>query len=292
MVPVGMPELLLRGAEDVVPEPRLEVALHLRQVEVGARSAGAGAAGRCGRSRGRSRRGSPTPARRRRAGASLRGASRAAGPSASRRRSRSGGSPSRSRARRTRSCARSRRSGCCWPSIRFSQVGELESSKSAMKTRAPELRALMIILRSTGPVISTRRSGRSAGIGATVHSPARTLGGLRKEIRASSRRRASRCTSWRRARSSRRRAPKRRSSIGDEGERRASQNAAASGHERSANLDAVGKRLRVRFSARRSGRHFGSASTVYKRSSLATVRVNNYRECNELACQAVKAQIL
>ena len=47
------------------------------------------------------------------------------------------------------------------------QVGAFESSKSAMNTLAPELRALMTILRSTGPVISTRRSNRSAGRGAT-----------------------------------------------------------------------------------------------------------------------------
>ena len=40
-------------------------------------------------------------------------------------------------------------------------VGALESSKSAMKTEAPEFRALMTILRSTGPVISTRLSCRS-----------------------------------------------------------------------------------------------------------------------------------
>src|SRR5881628_1437539 len=52
----------------------------------------------------------------------------------------------------------------------FAQVGELASSKSAMKTLAPELSALMIILRSTGPVISTRRSARSAGIGATLQA--------------------------------------------------------------------------------------------------------------------------
>ena len=39
-----------------------------------------------------------------------------------------------------------------------------------MKTFAPELSALIIILRSTGPVISTRRSCRSAGAGATVKS--------------------------------------------------------------------------------------------------------------------------
>src|ERR1035438_3585373 len=62
----------------------------------------------------------------------------------------------------------SRRLTC--PSITLLQVGELESSKSAMKTLAPELSALMIILRSTGPVISTRRSSRSAGIGATCQS--------------------------------------------------------------------------------------------------------------------------
>src|SRR5579859_1655324 len=60
-----------------------------------------------------------------------------------------------------------------WPSIRLAQVGVLESSKSAMNTWAPELSALMIILRSTGPVISTRRSRMSAGRGATVHSLSR-----------------------------------------------------------------------------------------------------------------------
>ena len=42
-----------------------------------------------------------------------------------------------------------------------------------MKTFAPEFSALITILRSTGPVISTRRSSRSFGIGATVQSFAR-----------------------------------------------------------------------------------------------------------------------
>ena len=46
-------------------------------------------------------------------------------------------------------------------------MGALESSKSAMYTLAPLLSALMTILRSTGPVISTRRSWRSPGMGAT-----------------------------------------------------------------------------------------------------------------------------
>src|SRR2546427_270941 len=61
----------------------------------------------------------------------------------------------------------------CWPVRLFSHVGALASSKSAMKTFAPELRALIIILRSTGPVISTRRSVRSGRIGATVQSRSR-----------------------------------------------------------------------------------------------------------------------
>ena len=39
-----------------------------------------------------------------------------------------------------------------------------------MKTFAPEFSALMTIFLSAGPVISTRRSSRSGGIGATVHS--------------------------------------------------------------------------------------------------------------------------
>ncbi len=42
-----------------------------------------------------------------------------------------------------------------------------------MNTLAPEFRALMIILRSTGPVISTRRSRRSFGMSATVQACSR-----------------------------------------------------------------------------------------------------------------------
>jgi hypothetical protein len=62
----------------------------------------------------------------------------------------------------------SRRLNC--PSRLLRQVGEFESSKSAMNTLAPEFRALMIILRSTGPVISTRRSRKSAAMGAATQS--------------------------------------------------------------------------------------------------------------------------
>ena len=48
-------ERVLREGEDVVPQPRLEVALELRQVEVRPRPALEQALARCGRSRGRSR---------------------------------------------------------------------------------------------------------------------------------------------------------------------------------------------------------------------------------------------
>ena len=48
------------------------------------------------------------------------------------------------------------------------QVGQLASSKSAMKVDAPQLSALITILRSVGPVISTRRSSMSFGCGPTT----------------------------------------------------------------------------------------------------------------------------
>ena len=84
-VPRGMPSSSCAAVEDVVPEPRLEVALELRQVEVRARAAVERASARCGRRRGRSRTGSPSTARRRPGGASRAGASRAGGRAASRR---------------------------------------------------------------------------------------------------------------------------------------------------------------------------------------------------------------
>ena len=56
------------------------------------------------------------------------------------------------------------------PCTMLSHNGALASSKSAINTCAPELSALMTILRSTGPVISVRRLRKSAGIGATFQS--------------------------------------------------------------------------------------------------------------------------
>ena len=54
----------------------------------------------------------------------------------------------------------------CCPSIMLSQVGEVLSSKSAIKVLAPEFNALITIFLSTGPVISTRLSVKSFGTGA------------------------------------------------------------------------------------------------------------------------------
>ena len=55
----------------------------------------------------------------------------------------------------------SRRLRC--PSTMLCQVGALASSKSAMNPSAPEFSALIVILRSVGPVISTQRCCMSGG---------------------------------------------------------------------------------------------------------------------------------
>ena len=67
--------------------------------------------------------------------------------------------------------------------MQFAQVGEFASSKSAMKTFAPELSALMIILRSTGPVISTRRSQQVARDRRDRPVALADLARLRQEVR-------------------------------------------------------------------------------------------------------------
>ena len=65
MVPCGDAQVVLGEGEDVVPEPRLEVALHLGQVVVRAVAVVDQLPGRCGRSAGRSRPGHRPPVRRR-----------------------------------------------------------------------------------------------------------------------------------------------------------------------------------------------------------------------------------
>ena len=57
-----------------------------------------------------------------------------------------------------------------WPVIMLSHSGVFASSKSASQTFAPELRALMVIFLSVGPVISTRRSTSPGAGGATRQS--------------------------------------------------------------------------------------------------------------------------
>src|SRR4051794_31759086 len=96
-----------------------------------------------------------------------------------------------------------------WPCIMLLQVGEFESSKSAMKPVEPLFSALITILRSVGPVISTQRFWRSEGGGATCQSPSRTsrVSSRKSSVPPSSRAR------WRSARfssNSRRRPSKRR----------------------------------------------------------------------------------
>ena len=78
------PERLLAVDEDVVPEPRLVVRLELGQVEVRPAAPPRASRRRCGTGTARSRTGWPTPARRRPASPTRRGASRAAGRRASR----------------------------------------------------------------------------------------------------------------------------------------------------------------------------------------------------------------
>src|SRR3954452_21727957 len=98
-----------------------------------------------------------------------------------------------------------------WPCSTLLHVGEFESSKSAMKPVEPLFRALITILRSVGPVISTQRFCRSAGAGATVQSPSRTsrVSSRKSSVPPSSR---ARCRSARLSSSSRRRPSKRRCS--------------------------------------------------------------------------------
>ena len=49
------------------------------------------------------------------------------------------------------------------PSMQFSQVGELESSKICQKVEAPEFKSIDNHFLSTGPVISTLLSCKSLG---------------------------------------------------------------------------------------------------------------------------------
>ena len=163
-------ERVLGQVERVVPQPRLEVALVLGQVEVGSLAL-VQLPLRAGRHvQRRSRPGCPRPARRRSGCAFRPGASRAGGPRSwpARRPGRSAYSlPSALAKSMVRSRASLRLS---WPVIMLSHSGVLASSKSASQTLAPELSALIVIFLSVGPVISTRRSTSPGAGGATRQS--------------------------------------------------------------------------------------------------------------------------
>ena len=116
-------ERVLREDEDVVPQPRLEVALELRQVEVRARCRARALARVVEEVEPEVEEAAPTPARRRRARAPRRGASRAAARRASRcvrpsRYALPSGVVKRERA------ADRVHAGCACPSTTFSQVGD------------------------------------------------------------------------------------------------------------------------------------------------------------------------
>jgi hypothetical protein len=131
--------------EDVVPKPGLEVALELGQVEA-AGSAGEASAASWNRNSPASNRladiGRPSTS-------TWRLEVPAARPDDQRRR---GVVEPVGLVRRVEGEGRRTASAIVtWPPITFAQVGLSASSRSAMKTRAPELSALIIILVSAGP---------------------------------------------------------------------------------------------------------------------------------------------
>ena len=254
--PARDPERDLGVDEDLVPEPRLVVRFELGEVEVRPAAASEQLARRCGTGTARSRTGWPRPARRRRASPTRRGASRAAGRRASRVLL---GEPvglalgriEGERAARTASIS------AAWPPTTLAHVGESESSRSAMNTRAPELSALIIILGSAGPVISTRRSSKSARCRGDGPVRLADLAASRRGSRAGRRRRARAWRSWRRSMSEIRDGPNRRW--------RSATNARAS----SVRI-AVGARDRIAAGARR--RAVASSRQPSPRRTVASIR--------------------
>ena len=168
--------------------------------------------------------------------------------------------------------------------MQLNQVGEFESSKSAMNTFAPELSALITILRSTGPVISTRRSAISSGVGATRQSPARTS--------AVSGRKSGSSPAWRRSR----RAARRREQL-DRGVRRtraarSARNVLASGVRTSA-VSIIAAIIAVRLAAsrrvpRRRGRRVASEKTSGGRILITLTPRARGADENAAAAQAVR----
>ncbi len=89
----------------------------------------------------------------------------------------------------------------------LSQSGVFASSKSASHTLAPEFSALMVIFRSVGPVISTRRSTRPGAGAATRQSGSSRMTWVAARKSSVPPADSSTCRAWRAAISSARRAP-------------------------------------------------------------------------------------
>ena len=165
-------QLGLGEGEDVVPQPRLEVALHLRQVVVRALPV-------VDQLLGEVKEVQPEVDQRAYAGLPSTSTCALVEMPAPR--------PHRPRRPAARRCA------AVFPAVDFggkpaargvpkveqgiddvAPLGQLASSRSASHTFAPELRALMAIFAGVaGPVISTRRSCNAGGASATCHSDSR-----------------------------------------------------------------------------------------------------------------------
>ena len=188
----GCPSAAWRVEEHVVPEARLEVATRAWAGRGRGRSRAPAPRPRRGTGTARRRTGWPTSARRRR-GRWRSSRCQPRGRTSERgRRARPAGRPC-PRATRTSSVAAD---GVAERHLAADDVrpasGDRASSRSAMNTRAPELRALIIIFGSAGPVISTRRSSRSGGAGGDRPVGAADLRGRRPGSPAARRPRSAR----------------------------------------------------------------------------------------------------
>ena len=181
MVPCGSSRRFSAKSNTRAHKRGLVVTLELRQVEIRARAALDELVRVVKQVQAEIEQRARAPADRRASRASRSDASRAGARGAPR----SAGSACSScpPGRRTRWCGAPHRAGSPARRRRFPRSAARESSQSAMNTLAPELSALMTILRSVGPVISTRRSSRSFGIGATRQSDSRISARLGQEVR-------------------------------------------------------------------------------------------------------------
>ena len=189
-------ERVLRGDEHVVPQPRLEMALQLRQVEVRARCRARASAscvvGRRTAPKSNSAPDTGSPSTR----TCFSGRCQPRGRTMQRRGAL--GEPvdaCRSSGRRSRCCAARRRRGSPGRSTMLSQVGAQESSKSAMKTLAPRVERVddhLAVDRAgdlDAPVLQVRRHRRHAPVARRVPwpSPAESRAARRHRARAGAR---------------------------------------------------------------------------------------------------------